>query len=528
MAFVRSSPPKKRSALKASWPAPIAGWIKNRALAIPEDGPQGAEILDNFFPTAQGATLRRGYVEHATCGEDSDPVLSLFTYDNGVIEKMFAATTTDIWDVTTAGAATSVVDTLTNGLWSVQQFATAGGVFLVCVNGNDEALLFDGTTWSATTIAFPALSTLTTADLIYVWNYANRLYFVQKESMDVWYLPVDTIGGTLTLLPLGGVFPRGGSLVFGETWSLDAGASGGLSEQCIFISTEGEVAVYQGTNPSSATTWSKVGLYRIGSPLGPRAWVRGGGDIIVGTRIGMVTISKAIQMDAAALSPVSVTYPIEEAWNDETSLRGYGWQAVIWTEGQMMLIVPPYIDAAQPFLFVANARTGAWAPWYGWDVRCIATFQGALYFGTTDGFVRNGYVSGLDGANTFTGKYLPLFTDAEAPGAIKIAGMVMHTVRANTLLSVSASCQFDFDTTLPAPGDSIPATGEASLWGVGLWGSAVWSSGQSKVVSARWQSVGGSGYFMAPSLQVTSGATAPIDLEIVQTDMTYQVAEIVT
>lgn len=91
---------------------------------------------------------------------------------------------------------------------------------------------------------------LSTADFSYVWAYKQRLFFTQKDSLNAWYLPVDQIGGTAVELPLGGVFGRGGSLVFGATWSLDSGASGGLSEQWVVVTTEGEVAVYQGDRKS--------------------------------------------------------------------------------------------------------------------------------------------------------------------------------------------------------------------------------------------------------------------------------------
>jgi hypothetical protein len=44
----------------------------------------------------------------------------------------------------------------------------------------------------------------------------------------------------------------------------------------------------------------------------------------------------------------------------------------------------------------------------------------------------------------------------------------------------------------------------------------------------QWHSVGGTGYALAPSLQVTSGATVPLDVEIIKSDVTYQVAQIVS
>src|SRR3546814_4932486 len=109
----------------------------------------------------------------------------------------------------------------------------------------------------------------------YVWVYKSRLWFAQKDSMTAWYMDnADSIGGTAEPFPLGGVFGLGGSLLFGSAWSIDSSSDSGLSEQNIFVSTEGEVAVYQGSDPGEAATWSKVGVYRIGKPLGARAHFR--------------------------------------------------------------------------------------------------------------------------------------------------------------------------------------------------------------------------------------------------------------
>src|SRR3546814_3930081 len=84
----------------------------------------------------------------------------------------------------------------------------------------------------------------------YVWVYKSRLWFAQKDSMTAWYMDnADSIGGTAEPFPLGGVFGLGGSLLFGSAWSIDSSSDSGLSEQNIFVSTEGEVAVYQGSDP---------------------------------------------------------------------------------------------------------------------------------------------------------------------------------------------------------------------------------------------------------------------------------------
>src|SRR3546814_16537503 len=93
----------------------------------------------------------------------------------------------------------------------------------------------------------------------------------------------DIIGVSAEPFTVGVVVVRGGALRFGSAWTIDSSSDSGLSEQNIFVSTEGEVAVYQGSDPGEAATWSKVGVYRIGKPLGARAHFRGGGDIAIAT-----------------------------------------------------------------------------------------------------------------------------------------------------------------------------------------------------------------------------------------------------
>jgi hypothetical protein len=60
------------------------------------------------------------------------------------------------------------------------------------------------------------------------------------------------------------------------TWTVDGGD--GPDDRAVFVTSEGEVIVYQGTNPSSATTWAKIGSYYIGKPLGRRCLEKFGGD----------------------------------------------------------------------------------------------------------------------------------------------------------------------------------------------------------------------------------------------------------
>lgn len=624
---------KPRIAKTASFPAPVGGWIKNENLAAPDarrpDGTKvnGAAMLENWFPTATGIRMRGGSAMHSVVGDGLLPVTALFTYVNGNNKSLFAATETDIYDVTassetlfltdddgafitddddntiTLGSVASVdVGPFTGGDWSAVQFATDGGVFLDLVNGLDDKLVYDGTTfypingealnalaYDAQTANFTVGDTLTggtsgaTATIVKVvdagatgtiwirtvtggpfqdneaitdggggaatvngtitvlqgaltgvetsalsqnWVYKQRIFYIQKDSLTAWYLAADSISGTAVELPLGSVFTLGGSLLFGSSWSLETGASG-LSVQCVFVTTEGEAAVYQGDDPSTAATWSLVGVYRLGKPLGPNSFIRAGGDIVVATDIGMVPLSVAVQRDYAALSPSAISYPIETAWNDAVAQRTGNWKCEVWPTKQMMLIGIPSVAGLPSEVFVANTRTGAWAPFTGWDVNCLAAFDSRLFFGSTDGRIMEAEKTGSDDGTPYTSTCIPLFETLKTPASLKVGMMARAMIRAPQQVDVRLSFQRDYAINLPPVPDDITTTG-SDLWGTAVWGSSKWGTAQTQQTFQQWKSMPGSGYAVAPAVQITSGNLTAPNVELVQTDMTYDLADIVS
>lgn len=552
---LRGMKPKKSNL--GSLPVPTAGWISNRNLAIPngQEGP-GAQIMDNWFPTASSARLRRGQVGYATMPNNL-PVKSMFSYVSGTQRQLFAATDAGIWDVTVIQEADSQilienedaylspdalneafgwysVDPLeilwptTNGEWITIQFATAGGTFLVGVNGVDEGFIYDGQDFADLAITFPDGVTLTSADFSYVWAYKQRIYFVQKDSLDVWYLPVDSIGGEVAWLPLGGVFNRGGNLLWGHTWSLASGGDGGLSEQNVFVTTEGEVAIYQGLSPDSAADWSKVGVYRIGTPMGKRGFVRAGGDLVIATTIGMIPLSKAIDMDYAALGIAAISSKIADEWRDAIATRGSeDWVCELWGEGSMMVVSPPNPPNTQPVVFVANSDTGAWCRFTNWNPSAMEVFQGRLYLGTPTGRILIGWAGGNDDGLPYTGVLVPLYNDVGSPGQRKIAKIARAVKRSRYRAREQVHATFDWSNSLP-PAPDVVTVPIGNEWGNAIWGQSIWGAEQSAIVTEEWRSVGGSGYAMSVVLQITSGMPVPLDVELVRLDISYELADIIS
>lgn len=617
---------KPRVSTLSPFAAPSRGWVANENLAVPAEG--GAAVLENWFPTATGVRMRAGSETYATLGDGNMPTRSLFSYLNGPISKLFGATDEAVYDIT--AITTPINYTITNegglslstddddtfgedstnglevitgqggGYWVTVQFATAGGVFLVGVNGENDAFIFDGTTFyplgdsplyqikydtetvpftegetltggtsgatatilrvlpdgetlwlvdlvgapfqdnetitdgdggaaladGANTLLWGGITGVSPSALSYVWIYKSRAWFVEKDSLNAWYLPVDQVSGAATKFPLGGVFGLGGSLMFGATWSLDSGAEGGLSEQCVFVSTEGEVAVYQGTDPNDAADWKKVGVYRIGRPLGPKAHIRAGGDLVIATDIGFVPLSQAIQRDVAALSPGAVSYAIETAWNERVENHSPApWHCELWPTKQMSVIAVPTVGDDTPEMLVANARTGAWALYKGWDGTCLETFSDRLFFGSQNGRVVEAEIGGNDEGAPYTATCLPLFSDLGSPASLKTAAMGRAVILSPYPVDERISVQVDFMMSLPPPPSAAPL-GNLDIWGAGVWGSSVWGTQTTKKTYQNWRSVSGFGYTMAPAIQITSGSVAPPNVELIRLEITTQAGDI--
>lgn len=616
---------KPRTTTLASFPVPTMGLISNANLATPPQG--GASVLLNWFPTTNSIRLRRGMRRWASMSEGS-PVKAVFTYTSGLQQQLFAANDDGIFNVTNvpepysmmigAGFLDDVLGTenddilgvsSTDGLgvmsgtksgdWVTLQFSTAGGTFLIGVNGIDDGFIYDGVDFwpyvsggvsslgvsgatgdfqpgdevlgdvsGATGVVVkeasgflylrnisgtfqvgelvegaisgtaqvdqlpvqiaPGIDGIASNRFSYVWSYKNRVWFIERDTLNVWYLPVDQIGGTANVFPLGGIFPRGGSLLWGQSWSLDSSGDGGLSAQNVFVTTEGEVASYQGLSPESADSWSIVGVYQIGTPLGKKAWIRAGGDLIIATTLGMIPLGRAISTDYAGLGLIAISNPIADQWKEAVEIRGTeNWVCHLWGEGQMMLVSPPVPADAAPMVMVANSDSGAWCIFDAWQPTSMATFRGGLFMGSTRGRVQQGWIGGEDEGATYTGVAVPLFNDLGAPGQLKIAKVARAVMRSAYAIRDSLIAVFDWRQSIP-PAPSAAVVPVASVWDGGIWDVSLWNAERNSIITDRWHSVGGSGYASSVVLQITSGAPVPLDVEVVRFDYSYVNADIIT
>jgi hypothetical protein len=476
-----------------SLPAPVRGWYVADGLASAPE--RTAYVLDNWFPEQDACRLFRGSIEHAT-GMGSGSVQSLMSYVSGTTKRLFACANNAIYDVTSTGAVgAAAVSSLSNNRWEHVQFTTTGTSYLWACNGADAPRAFNGSTWVT-----PTITGITASTIDHVWTHARRLFFVIKDTTDFAYLPVDSFQGAAAVFSLGGVFSKGGKLLMGATWSSDAGQD--LQDLCAFISSEGEVAVYSGINPGSATEWSLVGVYQVGKPLSKRSAMKAGGDLLIMTQSGIVPLSRAVALDQAALAEAAVTRPIAPEWKRivEARLDRNEWQITPWLTGQMAIVTVPNAGAEDKTQFISNIVTGAWCRRKGWGAICFGVHDNKLYYGATGGKVYQAEIGGRDEGSQINGVLVHSWTGLGSPAENKVMLLAQPLMESTVSNEPTMTIATDFAYSDPVP-VSAPSSPLGSIWGTAKWGTGVWGGGKRQIKT--WRAVAGTGSYVALVLQAS-------------------------
>ena len=439
-----------------SIPSPIKGW--NTTDSIANVPPDMAIVMDNIMPSTASVAFRKGYASHAT-GVGAGNVDSLFELRGGSISKMIAASNGSIFDVTTAGIATSLASGFSSNQWQGTVFNAVLGL----VNGTDAPQTYNGTTVAAMTVSGPTITLLNS-----ITTFKFRSYFTVSNSQSFWYSALNTLGGALTEFPLGRAGNFGGNLIAIQAITKDGG-SGQDDNLCFFMST-GEVIIYQGTSP--ATDFVLIGVFQSGRPLPARGIVKFGPDVLSVTNEGYVTMSSLLPLsfgktnDAinkyikGAASTAAATYP-----------TSFGWQVVLSPTNNFMMVNVP--QSNNTFVqHVLNVNTIAWCRFTGFNARCWATFGNDLYFGSTNGTVYK-YTGTTDNGASVTGIIqTPYFKFAEGGGTIRTTAF-KPWARYDSDMTLTIKYATDYKESFSTP-YTITYASLGAEWG-DAWGTA-WST----------------------------------------------------
>ena len=458
-------------------PAPVRGWDVKTALADMDE--DAASVLDNWFPGVGRVDIRPGYTSYATGLEGNVETLAEFI--NGSNRKFLAFANNKIWNITAAGAAVDITNsmTITSNRWDWVNFDGKMGL----VNGADAPLQIatDGTTASTLTLTGP-----TAANVIGVHAFSGRTYWWEDDSQSFWYSAVNTLGGTLTEFQLGRIGNFGGKLVKMESWLRDGGA--GVDDLAVFFMSSGEVIVYSGTDPAS---FSLVGVFYLGSLVSARSVIKYAGDIVAVTSDGYISLNGAISQGRVSergllsdqINP-AVTDEIEE------NAQNWGWEAFLYPAGNMLMFNIPRATNTTYDQHVFNTNTGAPCRFKRINARTWGLYNDEAYFGGS------GVVYKFDDGYDDAGVNI----DADAvPGCTYLNSRARnkHVVAVQPVTSsdgrVAVACDVAADFKVPNVAYENPTfEGGASDWDTADWDDAAWSSGG--FITQDWKHITSYGY----------------------------------
>lgn len=500
---LRANRARQKISIGRSIPAPVEGWDSVSPLAAMD--PKRAVILENFFPQPGYIEVRRGHDEHAQCTSEADQVQTLMVWDNGASRKLFAAAGQDIYDVTGGGASASVVSTLTSAQWRYVNHTTSGGHFLWICNGMDDPRHYNGTTW-----ATPSITGVTANTIRSVAAHKERLWFVVNDSLNPWYFAtVDTIAGAATEFTLSSLFTRGGKLVAITSWTIDGGA--GPDDYIVFVTNEGQAAVYSGTNPASDFTI--VGMYDLPRPIGDRPVTRVAGDVAIITESGVLPLSQALIREKGSAKAIALTARIDSAMSEvaRTTSDDFGWQLISYPRGTMAVLNVPITSSARYDQFVMNTLTGAWCRFKGQNALCWELMGERIFFGGFSGKVFEADVGSNDNGEAIICDCKTAFNYFGMKGILKRFLELQSLVTTDGRAAPSESLDIDFRDGEQLGSLEPPITSD-TLWDVATWDSSTWPPEQ--VTSGDWKTVTGIGQCAAIRLRVSSGTTGSFTLKV--------------
>lgn len=506
---------QKQSAKTASLPAPVGGLNARDAWAAMS--PKDAVVLDNWWCYPNYVGIRDGYSDWSTGYPTTVETLLPYAAKDGSSE-IFAAAGTAIYDATTQGAVgAAVVTGQSNARWYSTNIGTPGGSFLYAFNGEDDPLLYDGSTWQAVNAASApiAITGITTNLLVQANVFKNRLWMVEKNSMNVWYLAVQSVGGAATKFDLSTIFQLGGNLVAMATWTIDSGV--GMDDYAVFITSEGELAVYRGTDPAAAATFYLVGVFRFGIPVGRRCFAKYGGDLMLLTAEGVYPLARGL-LSSSINRAAAVTDKIQNAVSQAISSYGnnYGWTVLGYSNANMLIVNVPAGNGAN-YQFAQNTITSAWSIFKGWNASCFETLGADLYFGDATG-VRKAWLGDLDGSAVITADVLTSFQYFGNMAQEKQWTMVRPYIQTNGNPSILYGLNVNFFAEEVTGTLTFTPPNPSMTWGSMVWGSMVWGGSMVNITAPH--SVGEIGNSAALRMKVQGNGA---EVQWSATDFTYQV-----
>jgi hypothetical protein len=496
---------------------------------------ENAIRLTNWWPEVYGMTHRKGYRLWA----DALPanVGSLYTYHTRTRQSfLYAFAGEGMYDVTSADTVTppparvAVVSGLTTAIWQGTMFSNSAGTHKVLVSGQDDpiwvhqtappAVVYDrivsGDGTGGTIAGFDPKNAIDVA------IHQKRLWFVEKDTTNGWYLPAEQVTGVASKFDFGPLFKRGGYLQSLSTWTVDGGD--GPDDLLVAFGSEGDIVVYKGTDPDSADTWALQGVYYAGALLeGHRFHTKVSGDLKFITTQGLISMNEMFT-SSQTVSPQSniEARPVQQFLAEQANLYGFlqGWDVKFIPSTNMLIINIPSVVEGGSLQLVENVVNSRWSTFLGWDAACFCPDYQDVPFFAQGTRVLQGWIGHADNVSltdpagkAITALVQQAYNYLGTPSNNKQVGMYRPNFLTDRQVVWRGAILYDFKTAIPTL-QINPAQPGIPLWDSAIWDLAIWGGG----LHAQKQWAHAAGIGMAASLAMATRSDGEVIW--VNTDMT--------
>lgn len=449
----RSRSPQRETARSFSMPAPMGGLnAVNGLAAMPAED---CISLWNVLPYDQGLRVRSGTRELANLDDGAAIRTTLpFTGPTATANRLFVATKNGIARVdeggTIVGYEIEFGDTTGRAGWGVSHVVvTSAGHFLVYTDEVNGYHLYKASTGSwekirntstgtwvtltpynlgdtvnvggsnyvvtvaGTSGATGPTGTGTTVDGSVTWKFylpvdgtidfpfdpaeaaacavwKHRLFLIKRGSAEAYFLDLDAVYGTATRISFAGRFAAGGDLRGLWNWTYDGGS--GIDDRLVAVSGGGDVAIYEGTDPTLPGAFELKGSWQVGAvPAGRRLCSSVGGDLLLITYLGLLPLSKLVIGNPVVDRSQYATFKVSNLFSTLVRTYGanWGWSITMHPGDGALLVSIPRVDGLASEQLAMAVTSRAWGRYAFPRMQFSSSepFAGSYYYGTSDGRV---------------------------------------------------------------------------------------------------------------------------------------------
>lgn len=514
--------PNRATQKQIRLPAPVGG--NNTLDNVLVIGPTYTYINNNFISRPFGLEIRKGYREWLQKGASLvAPAGTLMTFSNpgASAVKLFAACediNNSVYDISAPNtvlptplplAPPSVQTSFQAGSgatypgeWSSVNYNTPTKAFLCAVLFGKGYYTFDTAAgWvkvptklssgapgaSEVQFEYPTGTFHDASTMMFVFSWKSRLWFLQGGTGLAWFLPVNAVYGKAGVLDLGQFMTHGGGLAYAMGWTYDSGA--GMDDALVFVSNNGDMVIYQGTDPSDATKFALKGTWFVGRvPKGRKAFCDYGGDVLIVTEYGINSVSDFVSgrlVNLEGQSSIAEKYNPTIARSVSKFINDRYWALVNYPVEELIVLLSPVLtDETQQRVALAMSHFGkSWTTITEMEPYAATVYEGQFVFSGRDNKVYQGFYGYLDKSSydatvkgsEVTGQFQTGFFDYGSGNSNKRATRVRILGRADGLPAYVLSMEPEYQIAqLPSVG--APALVESPLWNVAIWDRAMWAS----------------------------------------------------